>query len=804
MKTLARTWFIAGSPLMLFFLATAAQAKVDAIEITQKQTENQIRRMVEPLLEKYCREECKLLSVQSTVDLAAPDEIAPGFDDMEVSKAARLAPSSGRLKILIDEKVGPVSRSKLVELIQQHLDTFDFPVKIDTQIAKFPQTSGRESRIAQLREKASKQFMGSLNELVAQFCPKHCLVSDHTLKTEVVNSEESQYGNPGEFFVDGDTAIRIKEVGATILMDESLTAEERNNIIEMAKLRTASLRNVTLAGKAMKFPSPILDDVAAGPEGAIIAARKKGGNRSLASQTNDNKSTSSEQKNQELRESRNSDAKTVESRTTSASETQESKKNSITENKVNSQENNQRQERFERIEKIERVENGDAVQAELKKFKDYGVIFACAVLSLLIFIAISGFAGKSGGTSVQRVIQSLAADPVSTSAPSTYRASESPSYSASNDEKLALANRKYEIENLRDELVTLFAQNPKVAKVTFSRILQEEGVETTSKYIDLFGESIVVDMIRDPSMQSDVSELMEFYAKNPDQLSDEDKLELLRSLHNRAIAGKLLVLGNRSSTLFDFLTDMDGSQIMEMLRNENLTVKSIVLTQCDHLKRAVVYSYMEEAERMQLLTELSRIDYLPRSYIFNVANALKRKRRDNPKLNTEALPGSEVLVTLLEKTGVGMQNTVLKSLEVTNPESARTVKSKLVSLDTLRFLRDGQMLEVILSLKHEELLSFLKGCPADIKLAIYSKAPKDLTGELEEELAVMQEFSKEAYQASERRIINRIKIMSNEGLVNLVETNERMFARMATDTSFVDSQPDLSGSVNSGGGSRAA
>ena len=66
----------------------------------------------------------------------------------------------------------------------------------------------------------------------------------------------------------------------------------------------------------------------------------------------------------------------------------------------------------------------------------------------------------------------------------------------------------------------------------------------------------------------------------------------------------------------------------------------------------------------------------------------------------------------------------------------------------------------------------------------------------------MQEFSKEAYQGSERKVLNRIKIMSNEGLINLVETNERMFARMAGDTSFVDSQPDLTGSASAGGGSR--
>jgi flagellar motor switch protein FliG len=108
------------------------------------------------------------------------------------------------------------------------------------------------------------------------------------------------------------------------------------------------------------------------------------------------------------------------------------------------------------------------------------------------------------------------------------------------------------------------------------------------------------------------------------------------------------------------------------------------------------------------------------------------------------------------------------------------VKSKLVSLDTLRFLRDGQLLEVVLSLRHDELLQFLKGAPSPIKNAVFAKSPKELIVELEEELAQVGTLSREAYQGVERKVINRMKMMANEGLVNLVETNERMFAEGST------------------------
>lgn len=255
------------------------------------------------------------------------------------------------------------------------------------------------------------------------------------------------------------------------------------------------------------------------------------------------------------------------------------------------------------------------------------------------------------------------------------------------------------------------------------------------------------------------------------------------------MAGKLTIMGNRASSLFDFLSEMDAFQILELIKSESLTVKSIVLTQVDPQKRARIYSQLDADTRMQLLTELTRIEYLPKDFIQNVSETLRTKIRENPKLDTESLPGSEVLVSLLEKTGQNLQKTVLKNLEASNPESARTVKSKLISIETLKFLRDGQLLEIILSLKHEELIQFLQGATDEIKSAIFTKAPKELTVELEEELEHAAPLSRESFQTVERKVLNKIKTMAHEGHVNLLETNERMFSDIENQSAFVESVP---------------
>ena len=743
-------WASAAVIAATFAIETSAFAakSLNATEITKRSAETQVRNTIEPILSKYCHEECKLMSVNAAVDVSVPEHLAPGFDDIDPKSAGELAATSAEAKLLIDEKIGPVSKSKILDLVQQYVETLDFPVKVSVQTTGFPSPVGSAEKISDLREKVGKQFRATLETLFTQFCPNQCILTDFELETEPSNVEESQYGATGEYVGENGVAIHIRDVTGTILIDESIAPAERANILEMAKLKTNSLKNVTLTSKTMKFPKSKIERDA---QEQLLAGNVNG--RALAS-TADSKTEDNSEEN---------------TTNTKAIESTESKINATNDH----HETSQKTETYNRIEKIERVENGDAVQAELQKFKVYGLIFACSILSILIFLALASWKQKQPNhvSTVLRGTGGGSIDPVT-----GMETHENTPQEASN-ERATLVAKRYEIDRLVSELMSVFAQQPKVAKQVFSRVITEEGIETTAAYVHIFGESVVMDMLRDPSLQSDMNELMEFYAKNPIELEDDEKLDLLKKLHNRTVAGKLVVIGSRSSQQYDFLADMDGTQILELIRNESVTVKSIILTQCDAAKRTAIYAQMDSELKMKLMTELSRIDYLPRDYINNVATALKRKRLENPKLNTEALPGSEVLVTLLERTEPKMQQTVMRELESTSPESARTVKGKLVSLDTLCYLRDGQLLEVVLSLKHEELLQFLKGAPAEIRKSIFSKSPKDLVVELEEELGQVSPANREAYMNLERKVLNRMKMMANEGLINLIETNERMFAQ---------------------------
>ena len=70
----------------------------------KKQAEIEMRRVVEPIIEQYCHEQCRIIHIESEVDVAIDDLTTPGFEDG--GGKVSLAAASGKIKLLTPDLVG--------------------------------------------------------------------------------------------------------------------------------------------------------------------------------------------------------------------------------------------------------------------------------------------------------------------------------------------------------------------------------------------------------------------------------------------------------------------------------------------------------------------------------------------------------------------------------------------------------------------------------------------------------------------------------------------------------------------------
>jgi flagellar motor switch protein FliG len=123
------------------------------------------------------------------------------------------------------------------------------------------------------------------------------------------------------------------------------------------------------------------------------------------------------------------------------------------------------------------------------------------------------------------------------------------------------------------------------------------------------------------------------------------------------------------------------------------------------------------------------------------------------------------------------QKAIIQQLMSTSSGDAlQALKSKLASLESIRYMKDSHVTEIATSLKHDELVQFVKGATDDVKNAVLSKISHDLAIEISEEIDLVEPVGRDSYIAIERKILNKIKNLANQGTINLAEVNEKMFA----------------------------
>ena len=330
-------------------------------------------------------------------------------------------------------------------------------------------------------------------------------------------------------------------------------------------------------------------------------------------------------------------------------------------------------------------------------------------------------------------------------------------------------------DELIEELTENFFRVPKLAKETFGKMLEEDGVEHAAKYVHILGKTVVFDLLKDPNYRRILRDLSEYYNKVDFKFSPEQQYDLLSKLKVRTTATEIRLASRGNIEAFEFLGKLDTDQVYALVKDENTRLQSVVLSQLPSAKRQKIFGYFDENNRASLMGELCSFDSIPREYLMNVAKSLLRKVQTNSEYDTEKLRSNDVLLDLLEKSNLDEQIKLMGELEQANSDTAANIKSKLVTVHVLRYMKVGHLLEVVLDLEHEELILFMQGAPEEVTKILLRNAPEELADAWAEELDSRMGYDDQDYRAVELKLLNRIKSLAASGSINISDINDVIF-----------------------------
>ncbi len=694
-------------------------------------TEREIRAKLAPLLTEYCKESCLLIDVKVDVDEALGEGDDLGFEGvMGEDTGGNSFVAKVQVDVQIDDRVSAVNRDRLASLLRNNLATLGGAgVDVVFKPVTLPQIGQSAALEEQLKRQLQRHLGQAVDKVIDTYCPEECVLSQIAVDGKLVTPDEAAALAPESQVRDkaGNAILKVEGADIDVAVDDALPAETRNRILSVLKART-------------RFAAPVNVELSATPFPESHAKKQE----RVAKQSKD--PFGLEQLRQTLRV---------------VKELASTKEIVTNPNATNASEAKTTSSRGDEFSTGELALGGGLALAVIALIAVLVARFAAASRDARLMVEAAGGQRPTAGDGERGPVKAAGGG-------------------MSDEARKDLGNRM-RVEELKDELVRGFLASPRVAKETFTRLLQEEGIEETARYVHIFGHLVVFELLADPNLQRDLFELSEYYHKSEFAFTPDDELKLLTKLKTRVTANEIRVLTRKQMDKFDFLLKLDATQIFNLIAEEKPQVQSIVLTQLDHKRRRAVFEMYQGEGKVFLMRELCRADAIPKEYLSNVAKALHKKVTSRPEFDTEHLRTSDILLDLLEKAELGEQRALMQNLMQTNVDAARGIKLRLVTAEIMPYLRDGHLLEIILGMEREDLLTFLAGAREHIRVLVLSKAPDELSDSWIEDLENMRAVDDQSYRLVEMKVLGRIRALANNGFINLLDVNDLIFGKTEAD-----------------------
>lgn len=736
--------------MLLLVSQTGLSAGILGAQLERK-TKIRVVERIKPILQRLCRESCEIVDVDITTRQKVSNGDDMGFESaMDDSRSREMEVSKINIELQIDSRITSENQARLERIMRLNLKSLAEVIEVQWSQVMLPSIGGRKGSLSTVKAELRNRIQRQVSKVFNRYCPDQCIMEQISIQGMSLTSDEARSYPSRSVVRDfaSGTAMKIENIDIDMTMDEALSEEQRDKIVEVLRARLRFVTPVDLNVNVTPFPetySSVKEKKRMEQEDPygleklrqmLVMFRDLAGTKEIISNSSSDFRSSSESSSQ------NSDSRTDSRFSNSSSES-----------------------------------GWDAITIEE---------MAAYVAGLILLLTLMGLALLKFNKANKAANEMIMASPMPTSigplpgrdsyddagaSNSTYQSGVSSS--GIDDEQVRIV---LQVSALKEELLKMFMELPKVAKDTFSRMMKEDGIEETAKYVNIFGQVVVFELLSDPTLQRDLYELSEYYHRSNFEFAPEEELDLLTRLKTRVTASEIRVLTQKSSEKFDFLTKLDAGQIYNLVRDEKVQVQSIVLTQLDRKKRASVFEMYQGAAKVQLLSELSSADAIPKEYMQNVAQALQKKVNASPEFDTENLRSSDILLDLLERSTLSEQRKLMITLQSNNPETARSLKMKLVTIEILPYLKDGHLLEVVLGMERESLLTFLASCDEKFRELLIHKAPHELAESWIEDLNNVGAVDEVNARLSVMNLTSRIRNLANNGVISLLEINEIIFS----------------------------
>ena len=233
-----------------------------------------------------------------------------------------------------------------------------------------------------------------------------------------------------------------------------------------------------------------------------------------------------------------------------------------------------------------------------------------------------------------------------------------------------------------------------------------------------------------------------------------------------SIIGRVGPTGNSVEVIKD-ISEMEGRQIFNLIKNEQPQTISFVLSYLDEQKAGEIFGMLQPDLREDVIERLGTIDSTSLDLVAKIVRSLGKHFDAKVRPTFHRSGGVKVVAALLNGIDKEMSKGLLSRLEERNAQLGAAIRRKMFSFDDLQRLQAADLQRVLREVDSADLAVSMKSASEALKEKLYGSISKRAAESLRDEISMLGPVRLKDVEAAQDTIIQVVRRLEEEGAISL-------------------------------------
>src|SRR3954468_8981201 len=233
-----------------------------------------------------------------------------------------------------------------------------------------------------------------------------------------------------------------------------------------------------------------------------------------------------------------------------------------------------------------------------------------------------------------------------------------------------------------------------------------------------------------------------------------------------SIIGRLGPAGTAVEVIKD-ISEMEGRQIYNLVKNEQPQTISFVLSYLDGPKSAEIFALLSPDLREEVVERLGTIDSTSLDLVGKIVRNLGKHFDNKVRPTYHRSGGVRAVADLLNGIDKEMSKSLLARLEERNAQLGAAIRKKMFSFEDLSRLAPADLQRVLREVDSANLAVSMKSSTEPMKEKIYASISKRAAESLRDEISMLGPVRLKDVEVAQDAIIQVVRRLEEEGSISL-------------------------------------